>query len=112
VPHRVSKRIREKGSTEAGGLWSNSGYERVCTLSDQLSCSRYAAYCEVFIELLRNRAVASAAVASPAESLTRTHKGGSVASSASAAIDANLLHLRLNAFHSVQALSRFSHFPG
>lgn len=53
-----------------------------------------------------------AAVAMPSESFARNYKGGSVVNTAATSIDANLLHLRLNAFHSVQALSRFSHFPG
>ena len=74
----------------------------------------YAAYCEVFAELLRHwcrplrrtlsgQAAAGGAAdgeaAAAAERLMRTP-------------DAKLLQLRLNAFHSVHALSRFSEFPG
>ena len=75
-------------------------------------CFRYAAHCEVFVELLRHRRTVVDATSRMAESLGGTHRRGVVASTAGGTIDADLLHLRLNAFHSVQALSKFSHFPG
>jgi hypothetical protein len=56
---------------------------------------RYVAHCDVFLELLRERKIATDTVR--ILSLTQQH-----GPSEAAAVDQKLLHLRLNAFHTVR----------